>query len=62
MAPIIRILARVVAGFLIGAGWFTESAAESIFSDPAFDMAIGSALWAGTEAFYWLAKRYGWRT
>lgn len=62
MAPIIRILARVLAGFLIGAGWFTESAAESIFSDPAFDMAVGAMLWGVTEGFYLFAKKLGWRT
>jgi len=58
----IRILARVVAGFLIGAGWFTESSAEAIFSDPAFDLAIGALLWSVTEVYYWLAKRWGWPT
>lgn len=62
MAPLIRILARVLAGFLIGAGYMTQGAAESVFSDPAFDMALGALIWGATEAFYWLAKRYGWRT
>lgn len=62
MAPIVRILARVLAGFLIGAGWFTEDAAESIFADPAFDMAIGAALWGVTELYYYAAKRFGWKT
>jgi len=62
MAPIIRILCRVLAGFLIGAGYMTESSADAIFSDPAFDMAIGVILWAVTEGFYWMARRFGWRT
>lgn len=62
MAPIIRILCRVIAGFLIGAGYFTEDAAESVFSDPAFDMAIGAVLWAVTEAYYFAARKFGWAT
>lgn len=62
MGPIIRILARVVAGFLIGAGWFTSDAADSIFNDPAFDAAVGAILWAATEGFYYIAKRFGWAT
>lgn len=62
MGPIIRIAARVLAGFLIGAGYMSESAVDSIFADPAFDMAIGAVLWGVTETFYWLAKRYSWAT
>ena len=62
IAPIIRILARVLAGFLIGAGYFTEDAADSIFNDPAFDAAIGAAIWGVTEVYYLIAKRMGWST
>lgn len=62
MGPIIRIVARVLAGFLIGAGYMTDSTADAIFADPAFDMAVGTILWAVTEGFYWLAKRWGWST
>lgn len=60
MAPIIRILARVLAGFLIGAGYMSDSTVSAIFSDPAFDMAIGAVLWGATEAFYWMALKFGW--
>jgi len=62
VAPVIRILARVLAGFLIGAGFFTEDAADAVFNDPAFDAAIGAVLWAVTEVYYLLAKRLGWST
>jgi hypothetical protein len=62
MAPLIRILARILAGFLIGAGYMTQGAAESVFSDPAFDMAIGAVIIAATEGWYWLARKFGWRT
>lgn len=62
MAPLIRILARIGAGFLIGAGYMTQGTADSVFSDPAFDMAIGAVIIAATEGWYWLAKRFGWAT
>jgi hypothetical protein len=62
MAPIVRILLRVLAGFLIGSGYFTETATDAIFNDPAFDAAIGAVLWGATEVAYVLAKRLGWRT
>ncbi len=62
MGPLIRILARVFAGFLIGRGFTTTEASEAVFSDPAFDMAVGFLMWAATEGFYVLARRWGWRT
>lgn len=62
MAPIARILARVLAGMLIGGGYMSQGTADSIFADPAFDMALGTLIWAATEGFYWLAKRWGWST
>lgn len=62
MGPLIRIFARVIAGVFIGQGLLTDSAAEAIFSDPAFDLAVGAVLWGATEGFYWAAKRWGWRT
>lgn len=61
MAPVIRILLRVFAGFLIGSGYFTETATDAIFNDPAFDAAIGAVLWGATEVAYVMAKRLGWK-
>lgn len=62
MGPLIRILARVLAGFMIGRGYTTTEATDAIFNDPAFDMATGFLIWGATEGFYWAAKRWGWRT
>lgn len=66
IGPISRILLRVIAGILIGKGWFTAEDANAITSDPELaalvEMGIGGAIWAGTEGWYWLAKRMGWTT
>lgn len=62
MAPILRIVARIAGGMMIGAGWASESTVNTIFSDPAFDMALGAIVIGATEFYYYLAKRYGWET
>jgi hypothetical protein len=66
IGPIARILLRVLAGILIGKGWFAPEDANALAADPevaAFaEMAIGGAIWAATEAYYYLAKRWGWAT
>lgn len=66
MGPLIRIVARVAAGFLIGRGWVGLDTVDQIFNDPASDAAFeiiaGGAVWTVTEGFYALAKRWGWRT
>lgn len=60
IGPLSRILARVAAGALIGAGWASEGDVAGLDADMA--EVIGLGLWAATEAFYALAKRLGWRT
>lgn len=64
--PIARILLRVLAGILIGKGWFAPEDANSLISDPEVaalaEMAVGGAIWAATEGYYYLAKRWGWAT
>ena len=64
--PIIRILLRIVAGILIGRGWLTAEDGAALSSDPDLIMliegAIGAAIWAGTEVYYYLAKRFRWAT
>lgn len=64
--PIARILLRVLAGILIGKGWFGAEEANSLIADPEFaaiaEMAVGGAIWAATEAYYALAKKLGWQT
>lgn len=64
MGPLVRILARVMAGFLIGRGWVSLDQVDQIFNDPASDAAFeiiaGGAVWAVTEVFYAMAHRFGW--
>ncbi len=64
MGPLIRILARVGAGFLIGRGWVSLDQVDQIFNDPASDAAFeiiaGATVWTVTEGFYMLARRFGW--
>ena len=65
MGPLVRILARVAAGFLIGRGWVSLDAVDQVFNDPAsdaaFDVIAGGVVWVGTEGFYVLARRLGWQ-
>ncbi|MET3790641.1 hypothetical protein [Aquamicrobium terrae] len=66
MGPLLRIVARVAAGVLIGRGWVSLDTVDQVFNDPASDAAFeiiaGGIVWVGTEGFYLLAKRLGWRT
>lgn len=62
MGPLIRIVARVLAGFLIGSGYVTQETTDAIFHDPALDAAIGAVLWGATECYYVVARRCGWNT
>jgi hypothetical protein len=63
MTPIIRILLRVLAGFLVGKG-FTE--AQTLAGDPELialaEAGVGALILAVTEGWYYLAKRFGWKT
>jgi hypothetical protein len=62
LTPIIRILLRVVAGYLIGAG-VDADVANLLHTDPHLAGAIaGGIVWAASEGWYWLAKRRGWST
>ena len=66
MGPLVRIIARVGAGVMIGHGWVSLDQVDQVFSDPAsdaaFDIIAGGAVWAGTEFYYAAAKWFGWRT
>lgn len=65
LGPFIRILLRVVAGFLIGRG-LPEDWARDIVNDPGVvatvEVAIGAAIWGFTEVAYAMARRFGWKT
>lgn len=64
MGVFARILLRVVAGFMIARGLPADLV--DIMDEPdiaiGVEAALGAALWAVTEGFYWAAKRFGWRT
>jgi hypothetical protein len=62
MGPFIRIGLRAVGWFLVGKGWASEQDVHSALADPELELAIGAVLAAIPEAWYALAKRYGWRT
>jgi hypothetical protein len=62
-APIIRILLRYVAGFLLAKGWLTN---PETLQDPDITLAIyyvGAAVCGALAEVWWkLARRYGWAT
>ncbi|GLQ36766.1 hypothetical protein GCM10007908_03860 [Rhizobium albus] len=64
-APVIRIILRVIAGIMIGYG-LPKDWADQIVTDPdalfVAETIVGALLWAATEAFYIMAKRFGWKT
>lgn len=58
--PVARILARVLAGYLIGLGYASEETASQYL--PEIEVILGFALWAFTEYLYSVAKKKGWAT
>ena len=66
LGPISRIILRLLVGFLVGKAVFSAEDGNALTSDPEIaaliEMALASAIWAGTEGWYWLAKRLGWAT
>lgn len=63
---ITRILLRYISGALIARGLLGESEGNFIATDPDIaalvEIGIGAAVGAASEAWYALAKRYGWGT
>lgn len=66
LGPIIRILLRYLAGVLVTRGLLSPDDGSIFASDPDLAMLIetglGLGIGVGTEMYYWLAKRLGWRT
>ena len=64
MSPWIRIILRYGSGFFVAKGMITAGTAETIASDPdiyqSAELIIGLIVGAATEAWYFLAARYGW--
>lgn len=61
--PLLRIFLRYLGVYLATKGFI---GAQELTGDPELaaliEMGIGLAIAAGTEAWYALAKRFGWRT
>lgn len=64
MSVFVRIFLRWLAGFLIAKGIFSESDASMIATDPELaamiEVGLGMALGAISEAWYFLARKFGW--
>lgn len=66
MAPIIRILLHILFGVLVTRGLMTQSVADMLRADPdvqvIIELVAGVAASAAAWGWYFLAKRFGWRT
>lgn len=64
MAAYVRILLRYGSGFLVARGLLGESDGNFLATDPdvaaVVELAAGAALGLVSEAWYGLAKRFGW--
>ena len=66
MSVFIRIFLRYIAGALIAKGLIDNQTGQIIATDPelvnVLMIAVGSVIGAASEAWYWLARKAGWRT
>lgn len=66
MGVLIRIILRYLAAFLVAKGIFAPDIGNLFASDPeilaAAQLAMGAVSAAAAEAYYYLARRFGWRT
>lgn len=64
--PLARIIVRYVAGALVAKGLIDASTGKGIAADADLvwlvDAGLGFGIGAAMEGWYWLAKRYGWKT
>jgi hypothetical protein len=65
-AAIARILLRYLAMALVMWGYLAPADRQVLATDPELagllELGIGLAIMAGTELWYWAAKRLGWAT
>lgn len=65
MAPFIRIFLRYLAGILVGYGLLTQEDASAISFDPdlvgLLEIAIGFLIGFCSEAWYYIARKLGWK-
>lgn len=59
-AVLIRIGLRYGAAVLVARGFLTDDAGSSLATDPDIQLALGVALGAAAEGWYFLARRFGW--
>lgn len=66
LAPIVRIIMRYGAGFLVAKGLLTPEDGTAFGLDPdiaqMLEVGIGMAVGAATELYYAASKRWGWNT
>lgn len=66
MTVFIRIAMRYLAAALVARGLLLPSDGDMLATDPqiiaAIEIALGAALAAAAEGWYWIARRLGWRT
>lgn len=66
MSVAVRIVLRYLAAFLVAKGVLLPADGALFATDPevvqAVEFALGVAIGAVAETWYWLAKRLGWRT
>lgn len=65
MAPFIRIFLRYLAGILVGYGWLSQEDANAVAFDPdlagALEIGLGLLIGFASEAWYYIARKFGWR-
>ncbi|QAZ46751.1 hypothetical protein [Mesorhizobium sp. Pch-S] len=59
-AVLIRIGLRYGAGYLIARGLLSDDAGNTLATDPDVQLAIGAALGAAAEGWYFIARKLGW--
>lgn len=57
-----RLIARYIAGALVGYGLIDSGTGQTIALDPDLALAIGAGITAITEIGYAFAKKHGWAT
>lgn len=66
MDVLARIILRYVAGFLLYKGFVSTDMSRMIQFDPDLinwlQIALGLAAGGLAEGWYWLAKKFGWKT
>lgn len=57
-----RLVLRYLSGFLLAFAFLPEESAKSLSVDQDLITVVGVLFGFAAEGFYYLAKKYGWRT